>query len=258
METLLQDSLAKMQSELAARIGPEDLSFTSSRDGFMIVSEHLRALKNQMARLQSAFTTKDVQTYFFKEIQSGFLKEIMYYTRAMEIDQRRPSGSYAAQVLYYRDELHKLYQYVYRQRYLLSYYQAGLCYLDDILFSLPPGDITVYPADQHFSGTEHFNFFSYCLGKAQAYESLYQDLASFFMSMKRGKPSLKEEPVSICPAPEVMQEATEIMQKIQWLEKPVPPASSMLRNLEKIRSDRMQRRAWIKIILNGGDFGMQG
>jgi len=258
METLLQDSLYAMRSDLAARIQPGDISFNTSRDAFMIVAAHLKMLKDSMAHLPSAFAGKAVQTFFFKEIQSGYLKEIMYYTRAMEIDRQRPSGSYAAQVLYYRDELHKLYQYVYRQRHLLAYYQAGLCYLDDILFSLPPGDITVYPADQRFSGTEHFNFFSYSLGKAQAYETLYHDLASLLMCMKHGQPSLKAEPVSICPVPETRREASEILQKIRWLEQPASSSTTLLINLERIRADRKQRRALIKIFLNGGDWGMQG
>lgn len=218
---LLTQMLAAMQQELTI-IEDHALaaSFQLAEQAFQLATIHLLRLKDNLRSV--AWNDKQTVLYFFKKIQPAYFAEILFYYKVLRIEEEKPAGSPNHVRLYYKSMIQTARQYVDGHHFLHSYDALQLCYLDEILFDLPPSEITIYPPDENFHYTEYFNFFSYCLSKIKAMERLQKYLNAKYQEQK--PPGREPDFSGVIEAGSgyskriVRIEAQEIIKKLSWLE----------------------------------------
>lgn len=216
--------ISKLSTDLKAIESNKKLSTLEIAELALIhVAGHLLKLKVGLKKIP--LKKINDQILFFKKIQPRYFSALLYYQFIAVMERKNPGGSHSQQVLYYHRALKQVNNYLDQRQFFVTYKRLKCRYLDQVLFSLPPDDLAVYPDNGDFHYTEYFNFFSYSLAKINAYERLRQFLlwaaesGIAIFDTKWGKTSSKNiGTFHPAKAPKAyLRERNEILRKMEWL-----------------------------------------
>ncbi|MET3876466.1 RteC domain-containing protein [Chitinophaga sp. OAE865] len=212
-------------------------------------SGHLLELKAQIRRLPLKKIKE--QVLFFKLVQPQYFCALLYYQFICSLERNKPVASTKQHMLYYHDALRQVNHYLDSRQHFAMYHKLDCRYLDKILFTLPPDDLSVYPQNGSFHYTEYFSFFSYCKAKVMAYERLQLFLSK---AVKSGAARFRGEKKKTKKEPEAklkkitkwhLKERDEILAKIGWLEMKTEARCNIFYNTLKSCISRKNRRVTI-------------
>ena len=109
---------------------------------------------------QHAFTDKEEEIFFFKRIKPKFSSKLIYYTRVLNIEIKRPIGSEVCEKSYLIKQLDRLKDFFDNNIVFYEYHRFGATHLDEKYFLrghveiIPGFDYHIYDCDQTFS-TSH-------------------------------------------------------------------------------------------------------
>jgi len=199
------------------------------------------------------------QILFFKKIQPEYFCALLYYHYIARLEREKTACSYNGQVLYYQQALNRVNAYLASRQPLVTYDKLKCCYLDEILFRLPPDELSVYPDNINFHYTEYFNFFSYSLAKIWAYQRLQSFLSRAAVSGSAKFPNAKnkakhikiDRDKAIKVNKTLLAERDEILRKIEWLElKTEMSNNGFYGAIKNVVSRKKSRRARIRYIMS--------
>ena len=121
--------LYKDLGEKLDRIEDEDRELISIAERSIGVLKHtveqLRVFVNE-----NPFQSEGEEIYFFKYIKPRFLSKLVYYTRLLNMEIRRPLGEKKLQLRYFRKELKWINWFFKQNQEFYQYYRSGAIHLD--------------------------------------------------------------------------------------------------------------------------------
>lgn len=169
----LQD---QMDKELLSIENNEGTFLQVAHLSMLAVGKVLTKLRNYIHHYSFENTTEEIR--FYKEVEPGFHARLIYYVRLYQVETCKPMGGNEELVIFYKDEMKRIYQFFTDNKALYRYYRTGAVFLDETYF-LPHGaksQLTVEEytgiLDEQFCTTQ-----GYKMAKILAYEKLQKYLS---------------------------------------------------------------------------------
>lgn len=148
-----ENQLQKLASEI------ED-SIKFSEEAINLLLESLDNLKTIV--LKNNFKNQSEEINFFKEIKPLFISKLIYQTKVLKIETKRPKGTDRTQRKYLLNELDNLHRFFDNNLDFYQYYRTGATYLDEKYFLRGKYDIRLsldtffYMSDINFNTSHDF------------------------------------------------------------------------------------------------------
>jgi hypothetical protein len=174
----LQNNLTKSQYE-------EPNLLLRFQHCIVLIREALVELKEYVTR-ENIFKNASEEILFFKEIKPRFVSQLLFHIEALQIEVRKPIGSWETQQQYLRGELDRLQLLTNYNQPFHQYYRSGATYLDEKYFIRGACDILMelegnaLDADPSFS-TSH----DYKVARILAHERLIRTLTEAMPDLQR-------------------------------------------------------------------------
>jgi hypothetical protein len=169
----LQDQIDK---ELLSIENNEETLLQVAHLSMLAVEKVLTELRNYIHHYSFENTTEEIR--FYKEVEPSFHARLIYYVRLYQVETCKPMGGNEELVIFYKDEMKRIYQFFTDNKELYRYYRTGAVFLDETYF-LPHGaksQLTVEEytgiLDEQFCTTQ-----GYKMAKLLAYEKLQKYLS---------------------------------------------------------------------------------
>ena len=160
----MQETASKYLSELNDQLRFIELEhqepITKSEAAINIILISLDKLKIFVSKYK--FKNKAEEITFFKQQKPQFFSKIIYYTKLLNIETKRPKGSDKAQRKYLLNQLKNLQRFFDNNLDFYQYYRTNATYLDDKYFIRGKHDIRLsldtffFAADQQFNTSHDF------------------------------------------------------------------------------------------------------
>lgn len=120
-----------------------------------IILNSLEKLKNFVTKYK--FKNKTEEITFFKNLKPQFFSKIIFFTKVLNIETKRPKGSDKTQRKYFLNELNNLQRFFDNNLDFYQYYRTGATYLDDKYFIRGKHDIRLSLDTFFFAADPSFN-----------------------------------------------------------------------------------------------------
>lgn len=118
----------------------------------------VKSLENLKALIvKSKFRTETEEVIFFKEIKPQVFSKLIFYTKVLKIETKRPKGTDRSQRKYLLNELDKLNHFFDNNLDFYQYYRTGAIFLDDKYFLRGKYDIRLSLDTFFFTSDQEFN-----------------------------------------------------------------------------------------------------
>lgn len=118
----------------------------------------VKSLENLKALIvKSKFRTQTEEVIFFKEIKPQVFSKLIFYTKVLKIETKRPKGTDRSQRKYLLNELDKLNHFFDNNLDFYQYYRTGAIFLDDKYFLRGKYDIRLSLDTFFFTSDQEFN-----------------------------------------------------------------------------------------------------
>ncbi len=155
------DKLYRDLGEELDRIEDEERELTLIAEKSIGVLKHtVEQLRNYVK--ENPFQTEGEEIYFFKSIKPRFFAKLLYYTKLLDMEIRRPVGEKKLDSRFFKKELKRINRFFKQNREFYQYYRSGAVHLDrsyflrssqDIYFS---EDCFLFNSDPQFSSSQDF------------------------------------------------------------------------------------------------------
>jgi RteC protein len=127
------DKLYRDLGEELNRIEDEERELISIAEKSIGVLKHsVEQLRNFVG--ENPFQTEEEEIYFFKFIKPRFFSKLVYYTKLLDIEIRRPAGEKKLQSRFFKKELKWINRFTEQNREFYMYYKSGAVHLDKSYF----------------------------------------------------------------------------------------------------------------------------
>jgi RteC protein len=116
------------------------------REQISIAEQSIGVLNHTVGQLrnfvgENPFQTEEEEIYFFKFIKPRFFSKLVYYTKLLDMEIRRPVGEKKLQSRFFKKELKWINWFFEQNREFYQYYRSGATALDRGYFLRNPQDI---------------------------------------------------------------------------------------------------------------------
>jgi len=155
--TFYEELYASMEEQLSGVDEQEGNVIIKTKQSIDIVRSKLTELRNYL--LEYTFNDEQEEIDFFKNSKPRFYCRLIYFLKVLQIETRRPTGSFATEEIYFQKQLYRLTYYFNNNLEFYQYCRTGSTHLDDLYFLrkdavIYPGiDETYFYSDPRFSTT---------------------------------------------------------------------------------------------------------
>ena len=107
--------------------------------------------------IKTNFRTQTEEILFFKEVKPQFFSKLIFHTKVLKIETKRPKGTDRSQKKYLLNELDKLNHYFDNNLEFYQYYRTGAIFLDEKYFLRGKYDIRLSLDTFFFTSDQEFN-----------------------------------------------------------------------------------------------------
>jgi RteC protein len=126
-----------------------------SEKAIEIIVNALNNLKKMV--IKGNFRSQSEEIKFFKEIKPQIFSKLIYNTRILKIEKKRPKGTDTTKKKYLLNELDNLHRYFDENLDFYQYYRTGATFLDEKLFLRGNYDIMLSLDTFFFTSDQEFN-----------------------------------------------------------------------------------------------------
>lgn len=136
-----------------------DLEFTDAiKHSEKAIEMIVKSLENLKALiLKNKFRTETEEVIFFKEVKPQVFSKLIFYTKVLKIETKRPKGTDRSQRKYLLNELDKLNHFFDNNLDFYQYYRTGAIFLDEKYFLRGKYDIRLSLDTFFFTSDQEFN-----------------------------------------------------------------------------------------------------
>lgn len=131
-----------------------------SEKAIEIIAKALDNLKKNISK--NNFKSQNEEIKFFKEVKPQFFSKLIFYSKVLTIETKRPKGTDTTKRKYLLNELDNLNRYFDDNLEFYQYYRTGATFLDEKLFLRGKSDLRIsfgtffYTSDHNFNTTHDF------------------------------------------------------------------------------------------------------
>jgi hypothetical protein len=155
----VNETVGKYLSELNDQLRFTEIEFQEpikrSETAIHIILNSLQKLK--LFTTKYKFKNKAEEITFFKHQKPQFFSKIIFYTKVLNIETKRPKGSDKAQRKHFLNELNNLQRFFDNNLDFYQYYRTGATYLDDKYFVRGKHDVRLSLDTFFFAADPQFN-----------------------------------------------------------------------------------------------------
>jgi hypothetical protein len=160
----MQDFIAKLLAETNSQLSLiEDETHDSFRKSELSVELVLASIeKLKEFTVKYKFKSKSEEVKFFKQLKPQLFSKLIYHTKIINIEIKRPKGTDKTQRKYLLNELDNLHRFFDNNLDFYQYYRTGATYLDEKYFLRGKYDIRLsidtffFTSDQSFNTTHDY------------------------------------------------------------------------------------------------------
>ncbi|MBC5838840.1 RteC domain-containing protein [Flavobacterium muglaense] len=160
MNNVISKILSKTEENLQALVFEYEDTIKFSEFAINILLKSLEQLK--VLVIKTNFKSEHEEIKFFKEVKPLLFSKLIYQTKVLNIETKRPKGTDRTQRKYLLNELDNLHRFFDNNLDFYQYYRTGAIYLDDKYFLRGKFDIRLsldtffYMSDHDFSTSHDF------------------------------------------------------------------------------------------------------
>lgn len=155
----MNPKISQLLSNLNEQLNFLDLEFTDpikhSEKAIEMIVKSLENLKALI--LKNKFRTQTEEIFFFKEVKPQFFSKLIFHTKVLKIETKRPKGTDRSQRKYLLNELDKLNHFFDNNLDFYQYYRTGAIFLDEKYFLRGKYDIRLSLDTFFFTSDQEFN-----------------------------------------------------------------------------------------------------
>jgi hypothetical protein len=131
-----------------------------SEEAINLILHSVNTVKAEICK--KGFDTKEDEIFFFKYLKPRLFSKLIYYSKILNIETKKPKGSDEAQRKYLLNELDNLQRFFSSNLEFYQYYRTGATYLDDKYFLRGKFDVRLsldtffFTCDPDFSTTHDY------------------------------------------------------------------------------------------------------